>query len=96
MRAVTDGQIEINNAENFNDVNKLLHPYTKSLIEALPRNGFKLTEGVQPLEDVDGCPYFENCPIRKDICQNKKPELINHEGVMIRCHNFIEEVNDVS
>jgi peptide/nickel transport system ATP-binding protein len=55
--------IEINKTENFNDVDKLLHPYTKSLIEALPKNGFKLTEGVQPLEVVNGCPYFENCPI---------------------------------
>ena len=68
--------IEINKTENFNDVNKLLHPYTKSLIEALPRNGFKLTEGVQPLDDVDGCPYFENCPIREDICKNNIPALI--------------------
>ena len=85
--------IEINKAENFNDVNKLLHPYTKSLIEALPRNGFKLTSGVQPLEEVDGCPYFENCPIRSDICQNNKPDLIDHNGIMIRCHNFDKEVN---
>ena len=85
--------IEINKAENFSDVNKLLHPYTKSLMEALPRNGFKLTEGVQPLEDVDGCPYFDNCPIRSDYCQNNKPDLIDYNGIMIRCHNFDKEVD---
>lgn len=84
--------IEINKTENFNDVNKLLHPYTKSLIEALPRNGFKLTEGVQPLDDVDGCPYFENCPIREDICKNNIPALIDYDGVMIRCHKYNGEV----
>ena len=85
--------IEINKTENFNDVDKLLHPYTKSLIEALPKNGFKLTEGVQPLEVVNGCPYFENCPIRSDICQDNIPDLINHDGVMIRCHNYKKEVD---
>ncbi len=83
--------IEINKTENFNDVNKLLHPYTKSLIEALPRNGFKLTEGVQPLDVVDGCPYYENCPIRTDICKTSNPDLVNHNGIMIRCHNFNKE-----
>ena len=44
--------IEINNVENFNNVNNVLHPYTKALINSLPRNGFKLTEGVQPLDEV--------------------------------------------
>ena len=83
--------IEINNTENFNDINKLLHPYTKSLIEALPSNGFKLTEGVQPLEDVEGCVYYENCPIRMDLCKTLKPELINKDGAMIRCHKFNRE-----
>ncbi len=84
--------IEINKTENFSDVNNLLHPYTKSLIEALPKNGFKLTEGVQPLDEVQGCPYFDNCPIRSSVCQNNIPELVNHNGVMIRCHNFNKEV----
>ena len=87
--------IEINTVENFNDEDKVLHPYTKALIESLPRNGFKLTEGVQPLDVVDGCPYYENCQIRLEKCQNSKPQLVNHNGIMIRCFNY-EEVNDES
>lgn len=87
--------IEINTVENFNDEDKVLHPYTKALIESLPRNGFKLTEGVQPLDVVDGCPYYENCQIRLEKCQNSKPQLVNHKGIMIRCLNY-EEVNDES
>jgi peptide/nickel transport system ATP-binding protein len=83
--------IEINNAENFNDVDKLLHPYTKALVEALPKNGFKLTEGVQPLEVVSGCPYFENCPIRSDVCQDSIPDLVSSGDAMIRCHNYKRE-----
>ena len=82
--------IEINKVENFLNSENLLHPYTKALVDALPKNGFKLTEGVQPLEEVSGCPYYENCPIRSDKCQSNKPELIEHDGIMIRCFNFKE------
>ncbi|WP_407381985.1 oligopeptide/dipeptide ABC transporter ATP-binding protein [Methanobrevibacter sp.] len=85
--------IEINDVENFKDADNVLHPYTKALINALPRNGFKLTEGVQPLGEVTGCPYYENCPIRSDKCENNIPELEEHDNVMIRCFNF-KEVNN--
>jgi len=88
--------IEINNVENFKNYENLLHPYSKSLMEALPKNGFKLTEGVQPLEDIDGCVYHENCPIKCDMCETVRPELIEYEGAMIRCHKYNKEVNDVS
>ena len=87
--------IEINKVENFENADNILHPYTKALINALPRNGFKLTEGVQPLGEVHGCPYYENCPIRLDKCENNIPQLEEHDGVMIRCFNF-KEVNDES
>ena len=82
--------IEINKVENFRNADDVLHPYTKALINSLPRNGFKLTEGVQPLDDVPGCPYYENCPIRTDRCGKEKPNLEEHEGAMIRCFNFRE------
>lgn len=85
--------IEINTVENFKNAENVLHPYSKALINSLPRNGFNLTDGVQPLDEVPGCPYYENCPIRLDKCEKNKPELIDHDGVMIRCFNF-EEVND--
>lgn len=85
--------IEINNVENFKNSENVLHPYSKALIDSLPRNGFNLTEGVQPLDEVSGCPYYENCPIRLDKCEKNKPELIDHNGIMIRCFNF-EEVNN--
>ena len=85
--------IEINNVDNFKNADNVLHPYTKALINSLPRNGFQLTEGVQPLEDLPGCPYWENCPIRLDKCKDNKPELVEHDGIMIRCFNF-KEAND--
>ena len=87
--------IEINKVENFLNSENLLHPYTKALVDALPKNGFKLTEGVQPLEEVPGCPYYENCPIRSDKCNQSKPELIEHDGAMIRCFNFDKAISEV-
>ena len=85
--------IEINKVENLKNADNALHPYTKALINSLPRNGFKLTEGVQPLDEVPGCPYYENCPIRSDRCNKEKPNLEEYEGAMIRCFNF-KEAND--
>lgn len=85
--------IEINDVKNFSSSETVLHPYTKALIDSLPRNGFKLTEGVQPLGEIPGCPYYENCPIRTDRCNKERPELEEHDGVMIRCFNF-KEAND--
>ncbi len=80
--------IEINNVENFKNADNVLHPYTKALINSLPRNGFKLTEGVQPLDEVPGCPYYENCAIRTERCGKEKPNLEEYDGAMIRCFNF--------
>lgn len=85
--------IEINDVKNFSSSETVLHSYTKALIDSLLRNGFKLTEGVQPLGEIPGCPYYENCPIRTDRCNKEKPELEEHDGVMIRCFNF-KEAND--
>lgn len=82
--------IEINQVENFKDVNKLMHPYSKALIGALPDNGFKLTEGTQPLNDEEGCIYYKNCPIRKEICKDTKPLLCDIGNNKVRCHLWEE------
>lgn len=82
--------IEINKTENYKDSKKLLHPYTKALIDALPQNGFKLTEGLQPSGDLKGCIYSENCPIKTNICEKKKPELYRDNEISVRCHLFKE------
>ncbi|AGN16106.1 ABC transporter ATP-binding protein [Methanobrevibacter sp. AbM4] len=84
--------IEVANIEDFSgDGENLLHPYTRALYKALPQNGFKLTEGHQPLhgEVINGCPYYRYCENKIDICENLKPELIDVEnGKKIRCHLF--------
>lgn len=85
--------IEVANSEDFaGNGEKLLHPYTKALYQALPDNDFKLTLGHQPLQgDVkEGCIYYERCPYKEYKCLKEKPELINVETKKVRCHKAEE------
>ena len=66
-----------------------MHPYTQALYEALPKNGFKLTKGHQPLhgEIPNGCPYYDRCDSPLEYCNEKRPNLINN----IRCFKYNQE-----
>ncbi len=80
--------IEIASAENFcNEGEKLRHPYTKALWNALPQNGFTPLSGSQPLlnEISEGCIFYARCPIGTEICKNKQPESQRMNGEMVRC-----------
>lgn len=84
--------IEVANIEDFSgNGENLLHPYTKALFDALPRNGFKLTKGHQPLhsEKNEGCPYFDWCENSMSVCNKMNPKLINlPDGKKVRCIKF--------
>ena len=83
--------VEINKTENFVNKSGLLHPYTNALVNSLPKNGFNLTEGLQPDKDLPGCQYYENCKKRMAKCENVKPELKTFNDAKIRCHLYEEE-----
>lgn len=88
--------IEIAPIDNFRpESRKLLHPYTRSLIKALPGEEFELDENINPLmEDKDsGCIYYSNCPEATDDCIDKRPNLKEIDDTMVRCHRA-EEFND--
>ena len=59
------------------------HPYTRFLIDSLPRFGDKTTRGSAPGSPPDlakiptGCPFHPRCPHVKEICKEKMPDLIN-------------------
>lgn len=87
--------IEIAKAEDFlGDGENLLHPYTKALHDALPKYGFKLTEGHQPLhgEIPEGCPYYDRCENSLEKCKAKRPPLIDLGDKKVRC--FLYEGDD--
>jgi peptide/nickel transport system ATP-binding protein len=59
------------------------HPYTRYLINSLPRFGDKTLRESVPgsppsLADLpDGCPFHPRCPFVKEICTSQMPALIN-------------------
>lgn len=59
-----------------------VHPYTRYLINSLPRFGDKTTRESCPgnppsLSDLPvGCPFQARCPLAHDICREKMPDTI--------------------
>ncbi|WP_448375309.1 ABC transporter ATP-binding protein [Fervidobacterium sp.] len=60
-----------------------LHPYTKSLMSAIPvpNPEFKKQRIIlqgdvpSPVNPPSGCPFHPRCPVAKPICSKEKPEL---------------------
>lgn len=79
-----------------------LHPYTQGLLRAIPR----FTGGSSMLESIPGsvpdlinpptgCRFNPRCPHAWDLCQKKRPELLearpNHA---VACHLYTKERNE--
>lgn len=63
------------------------HPYTKSLIDALPFNGFQILPSSNGLGTVakTGCPFSIRCPLSMERCQQEKPGAQLYKGRIRRC-----------
>ena len=57
-----------------------MHPYTKALLEAIPRPGssFKSIPGTVPnlVNPPSGCRFHPRCPYAKDVCKRVVPRLV--------------------
>jgi oligopeptide/dipeptide ABC transporter ATP-binding protein len=75
------------------------HPYTKGLLESIPRLDMRGSElatikGLPPnlMRIPSGCPFHPRCPYVQDICREKEPPNKDLGGGRFsRCH-FAEEV----
>ena len=74
------------------------HPYTRGLLESIPRldqKGQTLAAigGLPPnlTRIPPGCTFNPRCRMSQDICREKEPDLLPIAGQMSRCH-FAEEV----
>jgi oligopeptide/dipeptide ABC transporter ATP-binding protein len=73
-----------------------LHPYTRGLLDAIPKmNAHKKELGFIPgtLPDLmklpEGCKFNPRCPHQMEICLKKKPELEEvKEGHFAACHLY--------
>lgn len=66
-----------------------LHPYTKAMMQALPRAGHvpQVPERVTAeAEAQGGCPYAAFCPLVQDICRRSMPELKGSSQHRVACH----------
>jgi peptide/nickel transport system ATP-binding protein len=65
-----------------------MHPYTKGLIRAHPRNGLIPLKGQSPsrIKLPEGCFFHERCGYSGLECSKKHPEMKSHNGGWIRCH----------
>lgn len=72
------------------------HPYTASLLDALPalaRNATQTRlpppqgEPPSPLTPPSGCAFHPRCPKAQPVCREQRPELQSHEGARsVACH----------
>ena len=75
------------------------HPYTRGLIDSLPRLGERARRGRQRLTEISGvvpsiqaypagCRFNPRCPAVTDICRTTVPEATSlpAEGI-VRCHH---------
>jgi oligopeptide/dipeptide ABC transporter ATP-binding protein len=75
---------------------KPLHPYTKALLTAIPRNQYKervKLVGTLPsaVNKPLGCTLFDRCPYRMDKCKTEYPSLMSvGEDRLVACHLYFE------
>lgn len=79
-----------------------MHPYTKALLSASPlpdpnrthvaRRILLKGEIPSPSNPPSGCRFHTRCPFARQICQDKEPELLNHNAPqLVACH-FADEL----
>lgn len=70
-----------------------LHPYTKALLESIPRPGkeFKSIPGTVPnlINPPKGCRFHDRCRYEMDICRKLKPKFIEvKKDHFVACHLY--------
>ena len=73
---------------------KPMHPYTMSLLEAIPKRGkisserkVKLKGNIpSPINPPTGCRLNPRCPFAEEVCVLKEPEARDYKGRFIYCH----------
>jgi peptide/nickel transport system ATP-binding protein len=83
-------------ADVFEVFKNPLHPYTRALLECIPRPGaeFKSIEGFVPslISPPEGCRFNDRCPFAMDKCVSVKPEFVAAKaGHQVLCHLYTGE-----
>ncbi len=79
---------------------KPLHPYTRFLLDAIPKadprnrgRNKQLLQGEipSPIDVPGGCRFHTRCPFATDRCKSEEPKMRQVEGHMVACH-FAEDL----
>jgi len=70
------------------------HPYTKLLLESIPRTNRKwdhkqiALSGIETKEyQFEGCKFRNRCPLAREICAQRRPSAVRQEdGRVVYCH----------
>jgi peptide/nickel transport system ATP-binding protein len=70
-----------------------IHPYTKALLESIPRPGkaFKSIIGTVPslINPPKGCRFNDRCPYATEACTTVKPKMVEvKKGHYVQCHTI--------
>lgn len=80
--------VEVADTEDFRyGPDRLRHPYSKALWNALPQNGFQPIDGFQPYAGnlPSGCLFSSRCPYATYKCKNSTPPVKYIRGGEVRC-----------
>lgn len=80
--------VEIAPAEEFSGGGeRLRHPYSRALWQALPQNGFVPLAGSQPRPDAlpPGCLFAPRCASASPECSGARPPMRELRGGIVRC-----------
>jgi oligopeptide/dipeptide ABC transporter ATP-binding protein len=73
------------------------HPYTRGLLNSVPRLDFRhppgeilaAIHGHLPAEPPPGCLFRDRCPLAQDRCQEEPPWVEVSPGHLVRCWNYV-------
>jgi len=92
----------VEDAKTFDLYHKPLHPYTRGLLDSVPRLGetksavqLRAIEGQIPAlgQRSSGCVFMPRCPLAIEICQQRPPLYDSRPGQRSRCHRWEEILN---
>lgn len=83
----------VETADVFEIFNNPLHPYTKALLESIPRPGkeFKSIPGVVPslIKPPRGCRFHDRCDFAMEVCRKVKPQFLEvKKDHFVACHLY--------
>ncbi|MGA6926663.1 MAG: ABC transporter ATP-binding protein [Desulfosarcina sp.] len=79
------------------------HPYTRGLLQSIPKLGERARHGRRNLQEIagivpslytlpEGCRFYPRCPVRLEKCREHLPELLDTGGEhAVRCWLHVKE-----